>query len=232
MAIRRKNNKKKQDETLVDLGEASGQVKSFYEENQNLILGGLLLLVVLVGGIYAYQNLYKAPRQKEAVQYMAEAEKRFEQDSFSLALQAPGNGGLGFLDIIDTYSGTKAANISNYYAGICWLNLGKYEAAISHLQDFSASGSVTPIMKWGAIGDAYSELGKMDEAESNYKKAVNADDNEFLTAYYLFKLGLLHENNGNYSESLAAFKKIKDKYPNSPDGREIEKYITRVSSRL
>ena len=228
----RRRNKKKQDDTLVDLNEASGQVKDFYETNQSYLLGGLFLLVLVVGGFYAYNNFYKKPHQMEAVNQMSQAQLRFDQDSFALALQNPGNEGLGFLDIIDTYGGTAAANVANYYAGVSWLNLGKYDAAISHLQDFSAVGSITPIMKHGAMGDAYSELGKMDQAISSYKKAVGAGDNDLLSAYYLLKLGLLHENNGNYSESLASFQKIKEKYPTSPDGRDIDRYIARVESKL
>ena len=44
------------------------------------------------------------------------------------------------------------------------------------------------------------------------------------------KVGLLHENNGNPSEARIVYEAIKDKYPDSPDGQDIDKYITRVDT--
>ena len=137
---------------------------------------------------------------------------------------------MGFLDIIDNYGSTKAGNTANYYAGISYLHLGEYEAALSFLKDYSGKGNVLPIMKNGAMGDAYSELGQMDNALSSYKKAVNAGENDMLESYYLKKLGLLHEKQGDLAASAEAFKRIKKDYPTSTDGRDIDKYISRVAS--
>ena len=178
---RRKRNQKQSDETLVDIVEVRDQAQSFMDANQTYIFGGLVALVVLVGGFLAYKNFYKAPKQQEAVAQMYRAQQRFEQDSFALALTNPGGGFSGFLDIIDEYSGTPAANTAKYYAGVSYLHLGKYEAALDYLKGFSPEGEITPIMKHGAIGDAESELGNYDAAMSAYKKAVNAGDNSVLT---------------------------------------------------
>lgn len=224
MARRRKD--RTSDETLVDIVEVKESTQDYFEKNQNTILGGLLLLVLVVGGWFAYNNFYQAPRQQEAIEMMRQAEQMFEQDSFALALENPGNGGLGFLQIIDDYSGTATSNTANYYAGISWLNLGKYDAAISHLEDFSTSDYALSITKYGAIGDAYAEKGQMDDAISNYKKAVNQGDNELLTAFYLKKLGILYQSQGKMDEAKAAFQQIKDNYPNSPDARDIDRYLS------
>ena len=80
------------------------------------------------------------------------------------ALQNSNGDYLGFLDIIDEYGSTNAGNTANYYAGICYLHLGEYDAAASYLEDFSANDNVLPIMKNGALGDVYSEQGQMDKA--------------------------------------------------------------------
>ncbi|MEM1322029.1 MAG: tetratricopeptide repeat protein [Bacteroidota bacterium] len=226
----RRRNPKKKDETLVDLGEASGQVQDFFEANQNTIIGVLLGLVIAIGGIYAYNNFYKKPQQMEAVRLMSKAQQQFERDSFALALENPGDGGMGFLQIIDNYGGSDVGNLAHYYAGVSWLNLGKYDAAIAYLKDFNPSGEITPIMKFGVMGDAYSEMGKTDDAISHYKKAANAKDNQFLSAYYLKKLGLLQQYNGNLEASKEAYQEIKDKYPDSPEARDIDKFISRVDN--
>ncbi len=229
MARRRSTSKK--DETLVDVVEVKDNAQDFMEKNQNTIFGVLVALVLVVGGVFAYNNFYKAPRQKEAVAQMYQAQVQFERDSFALALENPGGGYGGFLDIIDNYSGTDAANLAQYYAGICYLNLGNFDVATAYLEDFSPAGEVLPAMKYGALGDAYSELDNLSKAESLYKKAAAANPNEFTSAYYLQKLGLLYEKQQNFDASLATFQQIKDKYPTSPAGRDIDKYIARVSSK-
>ncbi len=229
MAKRKKKQKRQEEETLVDIVEARDQATDFFEKNQNYILGGLLLAVLIFGGLFAYNNFYKKPKQQEAVKEMFQAERQFERDSFALALTNPGGGNPGFLDIIDQYGGTPAANIANYYAGISYLNLGKFDAAIEYLSDYSPAGNVTPAMKYGALGDAYSEKEDFDTALSNYKKAASASDNDLLTPYYLKKVGLLNEKMGNTSEASSYYKQIKEKYPDSPDGRDIDKYIARVN---
>ncbi|MCB0558481.1 MAG: tetratricopeptide repeat protein [Lewinellaceae bacterium] len=228
---RRKRNQKKADETLVDIVEVRDSAQSFVDNNQQLIFGALVALVLAIGGVFAYNNFFKKPRQAEAEEQMFRAQEQFEQDSFALALANPGGGYMGLLDIIDNYGGTAAGNSAKYYAGISYLNLGKYEAAVDYLQQFKAKGSITPIMKYGAMGDAYSELQDFDSAMKYYKKAVSESENDFLTPYYLKKVGLLNERNGNFAEAQKAYQEILDNYPDSPIGRDIEKYITRVAAK-
>lgn len=228
---RRKKNQKKADETLVDIVEVRDQAQGFIEKNRNLVFGGLVAAVLIFGGLFAYNNFYKAPKQQEAVEQMFQAQVQFDRDSFALALTKPGSGYLGFLDIIDNYKGTKAANSALYYAGICYLNLGQYEAAVDFLKDYDPVGEITPATKFGALGDAYSELQDFGNAMTHYKKAVSASDNEVLKAYYLKKVGMLHEHNGNFGEAKAAYERIKNEFPLTTEGSDIDKYITRVSAK-
>lgn len=228
---RRRQKQKQDDEVLIDVVEARDSAQDFFEKNRVLLLIAIGLVVVIIGGLFAYNQFYKGPKQQEAVEQMVQAQTQFERDSFALALTNPGGGFSGFLDIIDNYGGTPAANLAHYYAGICYLQLGQYEAAISYLTDFKAKGDLLSITKNGALGDAHAELNNLDKAMSFYEKAVNAEDNDILTPYYLKKVGMLQENNGNTPEALATYERIKNEYPTSVEAREIEKYIARVSPK-
>ncbi len=227
MARRRK--RKQTDETLVDLVEVTDQASDFFERNQMKILGGLTLLVLLIGGYFFYSQFVKAPKERDATAQMVQAQVQFEKDSFALALTNPGGGFSGFLDIIDNFNGTKAANTAQYYAGISYLHLGQYDAAIDYLSSFSPDNTVLEYTKYGAIGDAYSEKNDYTNALSFYEKAVDVGANEVLASYYLKKIGLLHEKQGQFAAAKTAFEKIKEKYPNSQEGTDIDKYIARVS---
>ena len=134
----------------------------------------------------------------------------FEKDSFALALTNPGGGFMGFLDIIDEFGGTAVGNSAQYYAGVSYQHLGQYDAAIDYLQSFNPEGTVLAYTKFGAIGDAYAEKNDFSNAISNYEKAANAGDNEVMASYYLKKVGLLHEKQGDNGKAKAAFEKNKE----------------------
>lgn len=212
------------EETLVDMVEAQEVAQDFFEKHQKTILAALLGIVLLVGGYLAYSLGYKAPQEKAAQMAVYKAQEQFARDSFALALENPGGGFEGFLDIIDNYGGTKAGNLAKYYAGVSYLNLGRFPEAIDYLESFSAAGDVTPIMKSGALADAYAENGNLDKALGLYKQAANAENNEFLTPYYLYKYAMLSKKQGNASDAAAAFERIKKDYPNSTEAAEAERY--------
>ena len=80
----------------------------------------------------------------------------------------------------------------------------------------------------GAIGDAYSELEDYDKAISQYIKAANVSDNIFLTPIYLQKAGELLEEQEKPAQALGHYERIKIDFPDSNEGRNIDKYISRV----
>ena len=225
---KRNRRSSKNDETLVDIVEVKESAQDFFEHNQSLIIGALAAVVLLVGGYLAYVNFVQKPKIIEASEQIVQAQNQFEKDSFALALSNPGGGFDGFLGIIDNYGGTPSANLSKYYAGLCYLYLGDYETAIGYLEDFDPEGLSLPILKEGNIGDAYAELENTDEAKKYYQRAIDAGQHEFLTAFYMKKLAEYHEHLGELPEALALYEKLKSDYPDSPDSRNIDLYISRL----
>lgn len=228
MAKRR--NEEELEEVIV--GEVNQQTQNddWFNANKNLVMGLLAGLLLIVGGYLIYKYMLQEPKEKEAKAAIYKAEQQFARDSFALALENPGGGFYGLLDIVENYGGTKTGNLAKLYAGISYLNLGRYEDAISYLKSHSPAGAYSPILKNGNMGDAYSELGDFDQALSFYEKAANTGDDALLTPYYLYKYGLLAKKQGNNSQAATAFQKIKDKYPNSNEGVHIEVLLRSVSN--
>ncbi len=223
--------KKKKEEHIVEEMEsietALSRSEQFIEDNQKMITIGILAIVAIVGLYLAYQRWYVAPLEEEAGAQMFVAEQYFERDSFNLALNGDVNYP-GFLTIIDEYSSTKAGNLANYYAGISYLHLKQFENAINYLSDFDSDDNTLKPISLGAIGDANMELGNLEEAIKYYKKAGNYNDNELVSPLYLLRAGRALESNKQYKEALEIYKKIKEKYRTSAEGRTIDKYIARV----
>jgi tetratricopeptide (TPR) repeat protein len=229
MAAQRRK-KQIQDDTLIDLSQAKVTATHFFERYQKIILGGLAGIALIVGGYLVYRYVIVEPKQKEAVEQMFQAQLQFEKDSFDLALNNPGGGYSGFLDIIDQYGATPAGNSARLYAGLAYLNMGNFDEAVNYLSDFDPTDDITSAMKLGALGDAYAELNDMDKALSHYNKAATAGDNSLTTPYYLLKVGQLSEKEGNVAEARKAYEKIKNEYPQTEEGQEIEKYLARLDA--
>jgi tetratricopeptide (TPR) repeat protein len=220
------------DNLVVEEVKSGSASAPFWETYQTQIIYGLGIIAVLIGGWWLYKSLIVAPKQKEAVSAMWQAEQQFRRDSFQMALQNPGGGFDGFETLADKYSGTPAGNLASYYAGVCYLQMGDFDNAIKFLESYDAEGDLMGAMKYGTLGDCYSEKQDFSKALSLYEKAVNATNNELVAAYYLKKLGMLYEHEGKKDDAVAAYERLRRDYPNqqSSDWREVEKYIYRAQN--
>jgi len=232
-----KNKNKNKDVTTfldeeIDLQQQYNKVETFANENKNLITAAVGVITLLVLIIFGFNSWYIPNVEKAAQADMFKAQEYFEKDSFQLALSGDGTYP-GFEDIISDHSGfTKAADLANYYAGVCYLNLGNYEQAIDYLTSFGGSDEIVSSMALGATGDAYAQLNQMDKALKYYKKAANNSDNNFTTPMFLMKAAGLMEQQDNYSSAKAAYEQLKEKYPTSTEAANIDKYIARAEAKM
>jgi tetratricopeptide (TPR) repeat protein len=188
----------------------------------------LLVLILIVGGYFAYRSMISEPNEKKAVEAMFRAEEYYREDSARLALNGD-NINAGFLKIISRYGGTKAGNLASFYAGSCYLKLGDFNNAVKYLKDFSTSVKQLQERAYGLLGDAYSELNKKEEGAEQYKKAgTYFEKDELFSPEYLFRAGYLYESIGKSREAIAMYQAIKDKYPGSQRGSDIDKYLARL----
>ncbi|MCX6199457.1 MAG: tetratricopeptide repeat protein [Bacteroidetes bacterium] len=217
-----------------NIQEGLGKAERFFEENkQKVYIGAGAIAVVVVAVVYLFVQYLPAQNLKaQKAVYMAEF--AFAKDSFELALNGRTTGGnpyKGFASVANDFGWTKTGKLANYYAGICCLNLKKYDDAVKYLNKFSTSDQVLGALKLSATGDAYMELGKTEDGISAYEKAASYSDNETFTPYFLFKTGLAYEKAKKPADAKKYYEKLRDKYPNSDEGREIEKYIARVTAQ-
>ena len=221
-----KKNKEANPQSLKNVEETLTKTEQFLEQNYKLLLIGLGIIVALVG-IFWLSRIYLNKRNDEAQSQMYQAERYMEMDSLKLELNGDGNY-LGFLDIASEYKFTNAGNLARYSAGLCYLHLGNYEDAIDFLNKYTKKDKVLGSLAIGATGDAYVELGDVEQGISNYLEAAEYGSNSFNTPVFLMKAGELYEMNGNYAEALKLYERIKDEYPESTEGSSIDKYLARA----
>ncbi|MBQ4191966.1 MAG: tetratricopeptide repeat protein [Bacteroidales bacterium] len=203
-------------------------VEDFFKKNQKWIEWVLIALLVVIFGIFAINRWVIAPKKAEAQGQMFKAEQLFRANDYQTALNGDGNV-LGFNDIISNY-GKKAGKSVYLYAGLCNLQLGNNEAAIENLKKYNVKDKILQGRAICAMGDAYSNLKDYTNALNCYKKAAALEDNPYV-ATYLFKAALVSEETGDLDGALKLYKEIEDKYPQTLEGYDIQKYISRIENQ-
>jgi tetratricopeptide (TPR) repeat protein len=205
------------------------QLQSVWQKNGKALSIGLVIIALAIGGWFAYVQFIKKPNEEKAAEVIYKAQEYFAIDSSKLVLDGDGSS-KGVLYVIKNYSGTKAANLAHFYAGVSYLKLGDFTKAVEHLKDFSTDAKQIQMVAYGSLADAYSELNKKDEAIENYKKAAAAfEKDENGSAEYLFRAALLSETSGKTKEAVDLYKEIKEKFPKTDKGFQADKYLYRLS---
>jgi tetratricopeptide (TPR) repeat protein len=219
----------KQEEGSIDVAKQLGNAEQFLDKNKKAIAVIVGAVVLIVGGFFAYKKLYAQPREEQAQTDMFQAQYYLEKDSFNLALNGDSAGNKGFLTIIDEFGGTDAGNLAKHCAGICYINMGKFDDAITQLEDYSSTGDLfVDAQNLGLQGDAHMEKGDVDEAIELYKKAADKSDNDFTAPIYLMKAAGALEDKKDFKGALELYERIRDNYSLSREGQEVEKHISRT----
>ena len=230
----RKSKKQNDDILPIENTEAFNETLSKSEEfinnNKNKITSaiGVVVLIILGFSVFSY---FKDNQNNSAQEEMYQAVYYFEKDSLVQALNGDGNN-YGFLEIIDEYSLSDAANLSKFYAGASYLKLGNYENAINYLSDFSSSDLLVQARAYSLIGDAYVEISDFDNAIYYFKKASSENPNEYFTPNYLLKLALVYEELGDLELALDAYEEIIEDFKNSPEYQTSVKNKSRIEGLL
>jgi tetratricopeptide (TPR) repeat protein len=216
------------------LDETASKTEDFVAKNQKYILGFLGAIALVTVGYLLYQKFIAEPNQEEAANDLFVAQQNFQKavddagtksDSLYNLVLKGSDGKQGVVEIAEQYSGTDAGNMANYYAGIAYLNTGKYAEAITSLEKFKSESTVLNALALGAIGDAFAQKNQPKEALEYYVKAADTNKDEFTTPRYLLKAGKTAYALGNKADAVKYYTNIKDNYENTPEGQNIDALI-------
>ena len=208
--------KEKDTNKELEVEEIVSRSEQFIENNSKKIIYGIIALALVVGAVLGIKHGYLIPQEKKAAAAMFKGEQYFAKDSFNLAL--------------NEYGSTSAGNLAKAYAGICYFKMGDNEKALDLLKSFSGSDDMISPAITGLIGDCYVNMGNVKEGISYFEKAAKQASNEVISPTYLKKAGIAYESLKQYGDAVKAYTTIKEKYFNSMEASDIDKYITRASA--
>lgn len=209
----------------MNVEDALTQSEAFLIKNKKAIIGGVVAVIIIVAGFIMYKHLYAEPREEKAQTALFKGQELFEQDDYAKALNGDSIGYIGFLKVASDFNGTKAANLAKAYAGICYAHLGKYDEAIKYLNDFDGTDQMVGPAVLGAAGNCYAQLDQLEKAVASLLKAADKADSNTLSPIYLLQAGEILVKQGKTEEAIKVYTTIKDKYFQSYQAMDIDKYI-------
>lgn len=212
------------EEKNTEMGNIITRSEEFIQKNQKIITIVVVAVVLVVLAVFGLRKFYFQPRETHAAEEMFAAEQWFAQGDYEKALNGDDTF-RGFLSVIDKYGCTKAGNLAKYYAGAANLHMGNYEEAIHWLKKYNGKDTFTRPLAEIMLGDATMELGNAAEAAKYYTKAAAMEDNAVTAPTALFKAGLAYLTINDKKAAVDCFKQIKQKYPESTEWQDIDKYI-------
>ena len=227
-----KNTKSKGLDLIENSEEIINKTEAFLNDkkNQNIVFLTIgiasLILLAFMGFSHVKKN-----ENIEAQEEMFQAVYYFELDSIGLALNGDGNN-YGFLDITSLYSGTDAANLSNFYIGAIYLRLKDFNNSIRYLKKFSSQDFLLQARAYALIGDAYMELNDFEKAINYFKQASMHNSNNDFSPYYLNKYALALELKGDLEGAIIAHEIIINDYKTSVLFQESQKEKARLEGLM
>ena len=224
----KENQKELEIERQEKVVESVSKIEKFFNDNQKIIYGVLCAIIVIGLAVLAYQKFYLQLKKAEALAQLYPAEASFRSGEYDLALNGDGNVA-GFAQMINDY-GKKAGVAVYLYAGVCELEAGNWQAALDYLKKYDGKEPILAARALAATGDAYVGLEDYKAALGYFEKAAAKADNMF-AATYLLKAAQVCEELGDTDKALTLYKQIKEKYPQSIEGYDVDKYISRINSK-
>ncbi len=215
----------------VNVEEALSQSEAFIIKNKKTIIGSIVAVVVIIAGFMLYKNFISEPREQKAAAALFKGEQYFGNDQYELALNGDSIDFAGFLKVATEFSNTASGKLAKAYAGLCYAQLGKWQEAIKYLEDFDGKDQMVGPAAMGALGDCYANLEQLDKAVSTFMNAAAKADNNTLSPIFLKKAAEIYEKQGKYAKAVDAYTQIKEKYFNSYQAMDIDKYIDRANAK-
>jgi tetratricopeptide (TPR) repeat protein len=220
--------KEHKNELLEHPAERLGSAENWMERNSKTVIALVAIVLLAVAGYFGF-NYYKKSQDAQAQPQMFQAVYYFEADSLDLALDGDGNN-LGFLNIIEDYKFSSAANLAHFYAGVCYLKKGEFDAAILYLEDFSSDDLLVQARAYSLIGDAHMEKSEYEDAARFYDKAANYEPNKQYSPAYLMKAALAYEKLNQNDKAKDAYSKIISDFWDSQEYQNAVKFKARLET--
>jgi tetratricopeptide (TPR) repeat protein len=217
----------------ANVGEILSKSEKFFTNNKKIIITSVSAVVLIIVAVIGIRQYYLLPQENNAQEAMFPCENYFASQQWDLALHGDSVECIGFLGVIDEYGITKSAKLAQAYAGICLYRLGIPDEAIDYLKKYKADDAILSPSITSLIGDCLVDTDNIKDAIPYFKKAAEkAGENSSLSPIFLHKAAIAYEALKDYKNAADTYRTIKNKFPNSTQGMNADKFIDKFEAEL
>lgn len=200
-------------------------IQAFYLNNRKIILASGIIVILAIGLAIGY-HYYQKSQDKKAAKKMAMAETYLLKQDYQLALTgSAAKSVVGFQQIIDNHSGTKAGNLAHYYAAVCEYKLGKTQQAISYINKYDEPEGILGVGPLSFKAMLYTVAGNYKKGAQVYAKAAQWDKNKSTTPYNYLEAAQAYKTAGQPAKAREYAQLIVNNYPNSAQAIDAKKLL-------
>ncbi len=186
-----------------------GVIDYIKEHLRNVIIGGVVVLVLLIG-VAIVVSYHPAPPPGTQLKYMR---------AISLFTMGDSTAVDSLLSIAEVAPSSVEGKRALYYLGVAYMKKGDMDAAESYFNRFLKSGLKDPFMTalaYNHLATIEINKGKVDKGLAYLKKAMDENPYASYKGFYLYRMIIINEELGNYKEAYKLAKEFKEKYKDHP----------------
>lgn len=206
------------------------KAESVFDQYKRYIVMAGVGIVILVLGIVIYKKFISEPHLEEAQDAYWPAFYEWQYNDTSELAFTGNENFMGMEEIASEYSGTPAGNIASYAMGTHLMYKRDFEGALVYLEDVEFDDVIMGTLVIGLMGDCYVELGELEKGAAKFEEASKREANDFTSPMFLKKAGLAYEKLGQNDKAVLVYQQIKDNYPETVEGQDIDKFIVRAQN--
>ncbi len=194
------NNESKTPQTAPQAAEQK-DILSTLKASKKQIIGVCVAAVVVIAAVFAW-SYFDGQASSKADEAVALADLE-ANDSIAVELYKEA-----------AALGHKSGNRAKLMVAISLYQDGKYDEALTYLEDADIDDSVVKAGALTLAGDCYVNTEKYDEALASYDEALSAaDENPTISPVILFKKANVYRAQQNFAGEYEALKEIIEEYP-------------------
>lgn len=211
--------------------EYSSRFLHFYQTNKAAVLGGGIAIVLAIGLIIGY-FVYSSQQQDQAQELLGMAEQSFARGNYETALHGDEDAfTLGFVQIANNYSRTRAGNLARYYAAVSEYELGNYDSALNYIESFNVPSGIIGVSPVTLHANILLELERYEDAARMFERAAEWDKNNSTTPANLFAAAEAYAEAGMYNNAQNHIDTILSEYPSSMVANKAQRLRGMIAAR-
>jgi len=205
------------------------KARAFYDAHKRTISMSITAVAVVTIALVVYVK-NRQENSESALARLGAIATYYDNGQYQLAVSGiPERNLPGLAAIVEEFGGSPGGEIARFYLADAYYQLGQYDQALSHFENFSAPNPTLEASRLSGIAACHEALGHYGDAAEHFERASAVDSDGALAAENLNHAARNYALAGDREKAIQLYQRVKKDYPASSFGRDAERFIAELS---